>query len=129
MSNANEEVAERLGLNGNGAPTKGWLAWPRAHPFLAGGLALFFALIVWLMFFRGSSGVTYVSEPVTRGELKVLVTATGTVEPETSVAVGSEISGRIDKVNAEFNDKVTKGQSLLNRHDSAKNAVAHRNDA
>tara|TARA_R110000824_G_scaffold118960_2_gene271420 strand:- start:36152 stop:37375 length:1224 start_codon:yes stop_codon:yes gene_type:complete len=125
MSNANEEVAERLGLNGNGAPTKGWLAWPRAHPFLAGGLALFFALIVWLMFFRGSSGVTYVSEPVTRGELKVLVTATGTVEPETSVAVGSEISGRIDKVNADFNDKVTKGQVLVEIDTTAlKNAVA-----
>lgn len=112
MSQANEDVARRLGLVSGGG-SAGLKAWARRRPWLAGGIALAAALfLVWLLFLRGGAGVEYVTDKVATGDLRVTVTATGTVEPVTSVTVGSEISGRIDKVLVDFNDRVKKGQIL-----------------
>lgn len=117
MSEASKDVSARLGLGPEAGRATGrskWRVWAGEHPYLAGGLALVFALfVIWWLFLRGPTPVEYVSEPVVRGDLKVIVTATGTVEPETSVTVGSEISGRIDKVFADFNDQVKKDQVLV----------------
>lgn len=127
MSEANKDVAERLGLSNNGmGPGSGWRQWLAAHRLLAGSVALVLAAgLIWIYFARGSSEQQYVSEPVTRGDLKVLVTATGSIEPETSVTVGSEISGRIDKVNVDYNDEVKKGEVLAEIDTtSLKNALA-----
>ena len=49
---------------------------------------------------------------VTRGELTQTVTATGILNPVVNVTVGSQVSGRISKLNADFNSPVTKGQVL-----------------
>ena len=112
MSEASKDVSARLGLGPDAGRAK-WRVWAGEHPYLAGGIALGFALfVIWWLFLRGPAAPEYVSEPVVRGDLKVIVTATGTVEPETSVTVGSEISGRIDKVLADFNDQVKKDQVL-----------------
>ena len=127
MSEANKDVAERLGLSSNGrGPSGGWRQWLAAHRLLAGAVALVLIVgLIWIYFARGSSEQQYVSEPVTRGDLKVLVTATGSIEPETSVTVGSEISGRIDKVNVDYNDEVKKGEVLAEIDTTAlKNALA-----
>jgi HlyD family secretion protein len=50
--------------------------------------------------------------PVTRGDLTVTVTATGTVQPVNQVDVGTEISGTIRTVEVDFNDWVKVGQVL-----------------
>lgn len=55
---------------------------------------------------------TYVTEPVKRGDLRVVVTATGNLEPTNKVTVGSELSGTVKEVHVDTNDKVTKGQPL-----------------
>ena len=47
---------------------------------------------------------------ITRGEITQLVTATGTLNPVTNVTVGSQISGIIQTLNADFNTRVTRGQ-------------------
>lgn len=47
-----------------------------------------------------------------RGNLTILVTATGTLQPVNTVEVGSEISGLIQKVNADFNARVKLGETL-----------------
>jgi HlyD family secretion protein len=52
------------------------------------------------------------TEPVRQGRLKVIVSATGTLEPVNQVDVGSEISGIIREVLVDFNDPVKKGQIL-----------------
>lgn len=66
----------------------------------------------------GSSAVTYVTEPVTRGPLSVTVTATGTIEPITQVEVSSELSGTIIAVEVNYNDRVEVGQVLARLDDT-----------
>lgn len=68
-----------------------------------------------------SSGgdVVYTTEPLTRGDLVVSVTATGTVQPTTRVDVSSELSGTLSTVEVDFNANVTVGQ-VLARLDTAK---------
>ena len=66
-----------------------------------------------------ASRTTYVTEPVKRGALRVLVTATGNLKPIKEVTVGSELSGTVKEVYVDTNDKVTKNQPLA-RLDTSK---------
>lgn len=49
---------------------------------------------------------------VQRGNLTVTVTATGTLKPISQVDVGSEVSGTIETVEVDYNDRVKQGQRL-----------------
>jgi HlyD family secretion protein len=49
---------------------------------------------------------------VTRGDLQNTVSSTGTIEAVTTVEVGTQVSGIISKILADFNDRVHKGQIL-----------------
>jgi HlyD family secretion protein len=49
---------------------------------------------------------------VQRGSLTVTVTATGTLKPINQVDVGSELSGTIETVEVDYNDRVKRGQIL-----------------
>src|SRR5580704_10146971 len=51
----------------------------------------------------------YESAPVKKGDISQVVTASGTLNALISVDVGSQISGRILSLNADFNSKVKKG--------------------
>lgn len=66
----------------------------------------------WLAASTSSSAVTYTTAAVTRGDLTVTVTATGTVQPTNEVEVSSELSGTVSSVSVDFNDVVKKGQTL-----------------
>jgi HlyD family secretion protein len=62
---------------------------------------------------RGNRGaVTYLTEPATRSNLTVIVTATGAAQPITQVNISSELSGTIRKVNVDYNSPVKTGQAL-----------------
>lgn len=50
--------------------------------------------------------------PVEKGDVTVLVTATGSMSADTSVDVGVQVSGIIAKIKADFNDVVKKGQVI-----------------
>src|SRR5438067_197818 len=50
--------------------------------------------------------------PVTRGEVVDAVAATGTLQAVTTVQVGSQISGNISWLGADFNSIVKKGQVI-----------------
>ncbi len=54
----------------------------------------------------------YETRPVETGDITVTVTATGTLEPVNQVDVGSELSGTVDQVLVDFNDRVRAGQML-----------------
>src|SRR3984893_13971947 len=58
---------------------------------------------------RQGGDVNYQTAPVTRGPLTQLVTATGTLNPVVNVQVGSQVSGNIQKLFADFNSKVKAG--------------------
>ena len=55
----------------------------------------------------------YVTEPATRGNLSVSVTANGTLQPTRTVTIGSELSGIVSRVLVDVNDRVKKGQVLV----------------
>lgn len=54
----------------------------------------------------------FLTAPVTRGTVIQSVTTTGTLEALTTVKVGSQVSGIIAEIHADFNDQVKKGQVL-----------------
>ncbi len=54
----------------------------------------------------------YITEPVVERSLDIEVTATGNLRPTNQVDVGSEVSGRIDRVLVDVNDRVGRGQVL-----------------
>jgi len=55
----------------------------------------------------------YRTAAVDMGAINQTVTATGTINPVALVNVGSQVSGTVVELNADFNDRVTKGQVLL----------------
>ena len=71
---------------------------------LAGGAGL------WYWKHNDAQEPEYQSATIARGEIAQLVTATGTLNPVTNVTVGSQISGIIQTLNADFNTRVTRGQ-------------------
>ncbi|MBK9373005.1 MAG: efflux RND transporter periplasmic adaptor subunit [Holophagales bacterium] len=58
------------------------------------------------------SGPKFRKEKVTRGDVVATVTATGTLSAVTTVKVGSQVSGIIASLHADFNSEVKKGQLL-----------------
>lgn len=86
---------------------------------VAGGIVLL--LLALLPFIHGGKSPpgNYVTEPATMGNLMVTVSATGTLQPTTSIDVGSEQSGTLAAVLVQENDRVKRGQ-LLARLDLAK---------
>jgi HlyD family secretion protein len=73
------------------------------------GLALFLGTGAWALL-RGQGGVQYKTAPVDRGTVADSVSATGTPNAVVTVQVGSQVSGNILELDADFNSKVTKNQ-------------------
>lgn len=61
---------------------------------------------------RSSSGQTFQTVAVTRGPITQAVTATGTLNPVQNVQVGSQVSGNIQELFADFNSIVKAGQVI-----------------
>ena len=76
--------------------------------------ALFIAAAALLLASCGNRNyqVTYSTETVQKGAITTSVTATGTVEPVTSVTVGTQVSGLISHIYVDYNDVVRKGQVI-----------------
>lgn len=67
----------------------------------------------------------YQTEPVSVGDLKQTVTATGQLNPVINVQVGSQISGNIQKLFADFNSPVKAGQVVAQLDPSISQAMMH----
>lgn len=91
-----------------GAP-KPW--WKRKIVWIP---ALLVALLIaaQLVFGGGEDTPDYITQEVEQRSLDLSVTATGNLRPTNQVEVGSEVSGRIDRVLVDVNDQVTRGQVL-----------------
>lgn len=71
------------------------------------GVAIFAAFRL-----RGPGPVQYYTAKVESGDLKQVVEATGTINAVITVQVGSQVSGKISRLNVDFNSKVKKGQVI-----------------
>ena len=60
----------------------------------------------------GGGDITLQTAVAARGDIRNSVTATGTVEPVTLVEVGTQVSGIIDRLYVDYNDRVTAGQLI-----------------
>lgn len=74
-------------------------------------LILIVGFLSW-WFLRADDAPQYLTQEVTKGELSVSVTATGTVQPTNTVDISSELSGTVHQVLVDYNDVITKGQVL-----------------
>src|SRR5438477_9395279 len=61
---------------------------------------------------RAGPEVQVLTAPVTRGDITDSVGATGTLQAVTTVQVGSQVSGNISFLGADFNSIVKKGQII-----------------
>jgi len=82
-----------------------WTRWA-----LAIGLIIAIAVIVELWRMHSQNATTYETVPLERGLVQASVTATGAVNAVVDVQVGSQVSGNIKALYADFNTKVKKGQ-------------------
>ena len=56
--------------------------------------------------------VSFVTEKVAPANIQNSITATGTIEPVTSVTVGTQVSGIVSKLYVDYNSVVKKGQVI-----------------
>jgi len=68
-----------------------------------------------LLFYFGvrsetGSGAEFITVAVEKGALRAEITCTGTLSPLVEVLVGSQVSGTIKELNADFESRVEKGQ-------------------
>ncbi len=85
--------------------------WWRRYLWWEIAAAVILAIILFVMF-GPKAHPTYTFQPVSKGGLTLIVSATGTLAPRVSVDVGAEVSGRIDELYVDYNDHVAKGQKL-----------------
>ncbi|MBN1293280.1 MAG: efflux RND transporter periplasmic adaptor subunit [Candidatus Latescibacteria bacterium] len=73
-------------------------------------------VVVGLVFLRSKNGADAKTSieytEVTRGDLENVISSTGTIEPISTVEIGTQVSGTIDKIFVDFNDMVQKNQVL-----------------
>jgi HlyD family secretion protein len=103
-----DDVAELIGT-----PAPAW--WRRrsswiAVALLAGAVA---GVGLWWSQREARAQPSYVTAPVTRGDLRMQVTANGTLQPTRTTSIGSELSGTVSQVFVDINDNVEKGQVLV----------------
>ena len=86
--------------------SSGWIKWIVVAVIVAGVAGA----IAWHMHVRQNAEPEYQTMPVTRDDVIQAVTATGTLNPVTNVLVGSQISGNILKLYADWNTPVKANQ-------------------
>jgi HlyD family secretion protein len=73
--------------------------------------------------------ITFTTVSVTKGAISAQVTAAGTLSARTTVQVGAQVSGRVVKLYADFNDKVKKDQIIAKLDDQLLKGQIDQNQA
>lgn len=70
-------------------------------------------ILVYFLFFSGDAKATQFSfATLSKGNLNVIISSTGTIQAIKTVEVGTQVSGKIDRLLADYNSQVRKGQLL-----------------
>jgi HlyD family secretion protein len=88
--------------------------WYRKHKRLSWLVIIAIVVVVSIgaVMKRRSNDVRYITMPVKRGNLTAMVQATGTINPLTTVPVGSFVSGTVQYIFADYNTRVHAGDVL-----------------
>lgn len=108
-ADAAAELRQKVGMN-RAHRVRRWLWRIAALLVVAGGVAGF---LVWRKSAQKQDVPKYSTEAVQRGDLSATVTATGTLSGVDTVEVGAQVTGSIMAIHADFNDRVKKGELLL----------------
>jgi HlyD family secretion protein len=85
----------------------------KRHLGLAGAtVAIVAGVVAYTQVARSDSTGAPITAPVTRGSIVETVDATGTIQPVTTVQVGTQVSGTIKSLAADFNTTVRRGQVI-----------------
>ena len=79
------------------------------------GVAVVAAIVIVVWLFSGkkkTEHVSFVTEKAAIANIQNSITATGTIEPVTSVTVGTQVSGIVSKLYVDYNSTVKKGQVI-----------------
>ena len=87
-------------------------ASPTRRRWIIGGALLLMVVIIAAFAMRRTDHTTYLTSPVQRGEIRDAVDATGTVNAVVTVLVGSQVSGTIARLNADFNSRVHRDEII-----------------
>lgn len=109
--NSNKNTPELATIVASAATTRR-SPWRRVAWITAGALVVAIAVPTFLA--RGAKDLplTFTTQPIRKGDLRLTITATGNLEPTNEVTVGSELSGLVLEVYVDTNDQVKKGQPL-----------------
>lgn len=81
--------------------------------WIIAGLVAIVAVTAWLLSGnKKKEEVNFVTEKVAPADIQNSITATGTIEPVTSVTVGTQVSGIVSKLYVDYNSVVKKGQVI-----------------
>jgi len=80
---------------------------------IAAVVAMAVAVVAWRAMDQAGNGDRYRVEPVVIRDITQSVSANGTLNPVVLVNVGTQVSGTVKKLSADFNDHVQAGQILL----------------
>lgn len=80
--------------------------------FLCILLLLFILITIILIVFKKNNKNDFVFTTIEKGDLRNIISATGTIKAKGTVEIGSQVSGIVEKVYVKYNDKVTKGDIL-----------------
>lgn len=84
--------------------------------------------VYWFYFQKKDEKTQYQTVPVKKGDVIQAVTASGTLHAVISVEVGSQISGIIKTLHADFNTNVKSGQVIAQLDPATYEAIAHQNE-
>jgi HlyD family secretion protein len=88
------------------------------------------AILGWTLLKNNKNGVVkYRQEAISKGDIEALVVTTGTLNPVTTVEVGSQVSGKIAKLYADFNSQVKEGQVVAELDQSLLKSRVDQNQA
>jgi len=97
----------------NETPALAWWQRPLLWAAVAALLLLAGGLYYWQAQKKANAAPAYVTQPVRKGDLTLNVSANGTLQPTRSVNIGSELSGTVKRVLVDVNDRIQKGQVLV----------------
>ncbi|MEX2693872.1 efflux RND transporter periplasmic adaptor subunit [Rhizobium mongolense] len=105
---ANTDLAAVLAASAKRGKGRRW----RGRLIAAAALIAFAGTGAYFYTGRSGNGYSYATQPAKRGDLTVLVTATGSVQPTEQVDISSELSGTVRDVNVDYNSEVKSGEVL-----------------